>query len=111
MHGMNNQVEGAVEKGQSAIVIEDLVSTGGSSLKAVEALRKSELEVKGMMAIFTYGLQKAADNFKNLNCELTTLTNYEILIRKASEDNYITENDLQSLIQWRLNPEAWSDQH
>ncbi len=109
-HGMHNQVEGVVEKGQSAVVIEDLVSTGGSSLKAVDALREKGLEVKGMMAIFTYGLQKAADNFKHLNCELTTLTDYESLIRKASEDNYITEKDLQSLIQWRLNPEAWSDQ-
>lgn len=109
-HGMHNQIEGVVEKGQSTVVIEDLVSTGGSSLKAVEALRERGLEVKGMMAIFTYGLQKAAENFKQLNCELTTLTDYESLIRKASEDNYITEKDLQSLIQWRLNPEAWSDQ-
>ncbi len=110
-HGMNNQIEGVIEKGQSAVVIEDLVSTGGSSLKAVEALREREIEVKGMMAIFTYGLHKAAENFKKLNCELTTLTDYESLIRKASEDNYIVENDLQSLIQWRLNPEDWSAQH
>ena len=108
---MNNQIEGVIEKGQSAVVIEDLVSTGGSSLKAVEALREREIEVKGMMAIFTYGLHKAAENFKKLNCELTTLTDYESLIRKASEDNYIVENDLQSLIQWRLNPEDWSAQH
>jgi orotate phosphoribosyltransferase len=109
-HGLHNQVEGIVEKGQSAVVIEDLVSTGGSSLKAVDALRQRGLEVKGMMAIFTYGLQQSEENFKTTKCELTTLTDYESLIRKASEENYITEKDLQSLIQWRLNPETWSNQ-
>ncbi|MDD4373655.1 MAG: orotate phosphoribosyltransferase [Bacteroidales bacterium] len=109
-HGLNNQVEGIVEKGQSAVVIEDLVSTGGSSLRAVEAVRQKGVEVKGMMAIFTYGLQLSEENFKAAKCELTTLTDYESLIRKASEENYITDKDLQSLIQWRLNPEAWSNQ-
>lgn len=108
-HGLHNEVEGIVEKGQSAVVIEDLVSTGGSSLKAVDAMRQRGLEVKGMMAIFTYGLQQSEENFKTAKCELTTLTDYESLIRKASEENYITEKDLQSLIQWRLNPEAWSN--
>ncbi|MDD3636949.1 MAG: orotate phosphoribosyltransferase [Bacteroidales bacterium] len=109
-HGLHNEVEGIVEKGQSAVVIEDLVSTGGSSLKAVDAMRQRGLEVKGMMAIFTYGLQQSEENFKTAKCELTTLTDYESLIRKASEENYITEKDLQSLIQWRLNPEAWSNE-
>jgi len=109
-HGLNNQIEGVAEKGQSAVVIEDLVSTGGSSLKAVEALREKGIEVKGMMAIFTYGLQKALDNFKAYNCKLTTLTDFESLIHKASEENYITENDLQSLLQWRMDPELWSNQ-
>jgi orotate phosphoribosyltransferase len=109
-HGLNNQIEGVTEKGQSAVVIEDLVSTGGSSLKAVEALREKGIEVKGMMAIFTYGLQKALDNFKAFNCNLTTLTDFESLIHKASEENYITENDLQSLLQWRMDPELWSNQ-
>lgn len=109
-HGLHNEVEGIVEKGQSAVVIEDLVSTGGSSLKAVDAMRQRGLEVKGMMAIFTYGLQQSEENFKTAKCELTTLTDYESLIRKASEENYITEKDLQSIIQWRLNPEAWSNE-
>lgn len=106
-HGMTNMIEGVVEKGQSVVVIEDLISTGGSSLKAVEALREAGCEVKGMVAIFTYDFQTAADNFKAAKCNLRTLSNYDTLIRQALQSNYITENDLESLKEWRQNPAEW----
>ena len=108
-HGMQNQIEGSLTPGQSVVVIEDLVSTGKSSLLAVDALREAGAEVKGMLAIFTYQLQSAADNFKAKECELITLTNYETLIHKAIEENYITPDDQQSLLEWRKDPQAWSD--
>ncbi len=106
-HGMTNMIEGVVEKGQSVVVIEDLISTGGSSLKAVEALREVGCEVKGMAAIFTYDFQTAEDNFKNAKCSLLTLSNYDTLIRQALQSDYITENDLKSLQEWRANPSEW----
>lgn len=106
-HGMTNMIEGVVEKGQSVVVIEDLISTGGSSLKAVEALREAGCDVKGMAAIFTYGFQTAEDNFKAANCNLVTLTNYDTLIKQALNSNYITEKDLESLKKWRENPAVW----
>jgi orotate phosphoribosyltransferase len=106
-HGLENQIEGVVESGQSVVVVEDLVSTGRSSLNAVQALRDAGCNVKGMVAIFTYGLQEAEENFKQANCILRTLTNYDFLIKKALEQNYIKESDLQSLVQWRENPKAW----
>lgn len=108
-HGMNNQVEGIINSGQSVVIIEDLVSTGKSSLNAVEALREKGAVIKGMLAIFTYGMDVAAQNFKNNKCELFTLTNYDALIQKAAEENYIRENDLTSLVEWKSNPQAWSD--
>lgn len=107
-HGMQNQIEGVIESGQSVIVIEDLVSTGKSSLLAVDALRDAGANVKGMLAIFTYQLPSADENFKAKNCPLFTLTNYETLIHKAIEENYITEADQQSLMEWRKDPQAWS---
>ncbi len=110
-HGMQNQVEGVIESGQSVIVIEDLVSTGKSSLLAVDALREAGAAVKGMLAIFTYQLPTADANFKEKECSLFTLTNYETLIYKAIEENYITEADQQSLLEWRKDPQAWSDKH
>ena len=110
-HGMQNQIEGVIESGQSVIVIEDLVSTGKSSLLAVDALREAGANVKGMLAIFTYQLQSAAENFKAKECELFTLTNYETLIHKAIEENYITPDDQQSLLEWRKDPQAWSDRN
>ena len=110
-HGMQNQIEGVVESGQSVIVIEDLVSTGKSSLLAVDALREAGANVKGMLAIFTYQLPAAEENFKAKECPLHTLTNYETLIYKAIEENYITEADQQSLMEWRKDPQAWSDKH
>ena len=108
-HGMNNQIEGIINSGQSVVIIEDLVSTGKSSLNAVEALREKGAVVKGMLAIFTYGMEVAAENFKNNKCELFTLTNYNALIQKAAEENYIREEDLASLLEWKSNPQAWSD--
>lgn len=108
-HGMNNQVEGIINSGQSVVIIEDLVSTGKSSLNAVEALREKGAVIKGMLAIFTYGMDIAAENFKKNKCELFTLTNYNALIKKAAEENYIRENDLASLMEWKKDPQAWSD--
>ena len=93
------------------MVIEDLVSTGKSSLLAVDALREAGAIVKGMLAIFTYQLPSAAENFKAKDCQLFTLTNYETLIYKAIEENYITESDQASLLEWRKDPQAWSENH
>ena len=108
-HGMQNQIEGVVEPGQSVVVIEDLVSTGKSSLLAVDALREAGAIVKGMVAIFTYQLPVAAENFQTKECPLHTLTNYETLIYKAIEEKYISEEDQASLLEWRKDPQAWSD--
>jgi len=106
-HGLENLIEGVVESGQSAVVVEDLISTGNSSLNAVQALRNADCNVKGMVAIFTYGLQDAEAGFKAASCTLHTLTNYDFLIKKALEQNHIKESDLQSLIKWRENPKGW----
>ena len=108
-HGMQNQIEGVIESGQSVVVIEDLVSTGKSSLLAVDALREAGAIVKGMVAIFTYQLPVAEENFKAKECSLFTLTNYETLIHKAIEENYINGQDQASLMEWRKDPQAWSD--
>lgn len=106
-HGLTNMIEGVVEKGQSVVVIEDLISTGGSSLKAVEALRDAGCEVKGMAAIFTYGFKTASDNFKKAKCKLVTLSDYETLIKQALQSDYIAEKHLKSLKEWRENPAEW----
>ncbi len=106
-HGLQNRIEGFFNENQKVVVIEDLVSTGGSSLKAVDALRSAKLNVLGMLAIFTYGFKQAENSFKLNNCELTTLTNYNELISKALEINYISEDFLPDLKQWRQNPETW----
>jgi orotate phosphoribosyltransferase len=108
-HGLNNQVEGIVQKGASVVVIEDLVSTGKSSLAAVEALREKGANVKGMMAIFTYQLDAATEAFKKADCDLVTISNYEALIEKAVEENYVSDDQMQSLKEWRKSPQAWSD--
>lgn len=110
-HGLTNQIEGEIHEGQSVVVIEDLVSTGKSSLIAVRALREKGCVVKGMVAIFTYGLQVAADNFAKENVELVTLTDYDTLIGVAKEKKYIQPDALESLAAWRVNPEQWSDDH
>ena len=106
-HGLTNMIEGVIEKGQSVVVVEDLISTGGSSLSAVEALREKGCEVKGMAAIFTYGFKTANDNFKKSKCKLVTLSDYDTLIKQALKSNYITEKNLKSLKEWRENPAEW----
>jgi orotate phosphoribosyltransferase len=106
-HGLENLIEGYYESGQSVIVIEDLISTGNSSLNAVEALRGAGLKVKGMVAIFSYNLDKAIENFKKAKCQLITLSDYNELISQAVQNNYISEKDLKSLVKWREDPEMW----
>jgi orotate phosphoribosyltransferase len=106
-HGRQNQIEGFLQKGQTVVVIEDLISTGNSSLMAVEALKEAGAHVKGMVAIFTYGFQISEDNFKAQNVELKTLSNYENLLSQAIAKKYITENELTTLQDWRLSPDTW----
>lgn len=108
-HGLTNMIEGEIEKGQSVVLIEDLISTGGSSLKAVEALREKGCDVKGLVAIFTYGFEEAAENFKKAKCRMETLTNYDTLIRAAHEKEYIVEKDIKRLQEWRINPAKWGE--
>ncbi|MCQ2298576.1 MAG: orotate phosphoribosyltransferase [Bacteroidales bacterium] len=110
-HGLTNQIEGEIHEGQTVVVIEDLVSTGKSSLIAVRALREKGCIVKGMAAIFTYGLAVAAKNFEETDVALHTLTNYDTLIQVASEESYILPEQMASLTAWRVNPEKWSDDH
>jgi orotate phosphoribosyltransferase len=100
-------VEGFYQKGQKVVVIEDLVSTGSSSLNAVEALRDAGCEVLGMVAIFTYGFPQATENFAKANVVLDTLTDYGTMIEMAVEQDYVKENQLDTLKQWRLQPETW----
>jgi len=106
-HGLTNMVEGEVEKDQSVVVIEDLISTAGSSMKAIEALREKGCNVKGMLAIFTYGFEEASVNLKNANCTTYTLCDYDTLVDVALKHNYITEGDMDSLKQWRVDPFSW----
>ena len=108
-HGLTNMIEGEIEKGTSVVVIEDLISTGGSSLKAIEALREKGCVVKGMVAIFTYGFEEAEQNFKKAKCRVETLTNYDTLINAALEKEYIAEKDVKKLREWRVNPSAWAE--
>ncbi|MBP5535738.1 MAG: orotate phosphoribosyltransferase [Bacteroidales bacterium] len=108
-HGLTNQIEGEIKPGQSVVVVEDLVSTGKSSLIAVHALRDKGCDVKGMVAIFTYGLDVAAKNFADADMNLFTLTDYDTLIDVAREQEYIRDTDSKSLAEWRMNPEKWSD--
>ena len=110
-HGLTNQIEGEIHSGQTGVVVEDLVSTGKSSWIAVHALRDKGCIVKGMVAIFTYGLEVAAKNFAEANVELHTLTNYDTLVKVACEQDYVRDHDLESLKTWRENPELWSEQH
>jgi len=107
-HGRKNQIEGHLEKGQNVVVIEDLISTGKSSLLAVEALKEADTNVKGMVAIFTYGFEVAENNFKESNVELTTLSDYEYLLEQALDSNYISDKELNTLQDWRKNPSSWN---
>ncbi|HDP54721.1 MAG TPA: orotate phosphoribosyltransferase [Bacteroidetes bacterium] len=106
-HGLENLIEGEIPKGKKVVVIEDLISTGLSSLKAVDALRNAGAEVLGMLAIFTYGFSVALQNLASKNVMAYTLANYEQLINHALETKRITENELKVLKQWRLDPENW----
>jgi len=106
-HGLGNQIEGYYEKGQKVVVIEDLISTGGSSLNAVKALRDSGCEVLGMVAIFTYEFKKAKDAFAAQNCRLNTLSNYSALVETAVRTGYIGQAEVETLKQWRLDPANW----
>ncbi|RBW61340.1 orotate phosphoribosyltransferase [Tenacibaculum sp. E3R01] len=106
-HGRKNQIEGYLESGQNVVVIEDLISTGKSSLNAVKALKEANATVKGMVAIFSYGFDIASENFKNDNVELTTLSNYEFLLEQALDSKYITSEELRTLEDWRVSPSTW----
>jgi len=107
-HGMTNQVEGVIEEGQSVILIEDLISTGGSSLKAVQALRDRNCIVKGLVAIFSYEFEVAKENMRNAQCPYFTLSNYSALVKKAVDSDYVNQGELKSLRSWRENPSEWN---
>ncbi len=107
-HGLNNQIEGGLKTNEQVLVIEDLISSGKSSLAAVNSLRKNNFNVIGLGAIFSYGFQKAEDTFNMENCPYFTLTNYASLIDIAVRDNYIDEDEINTLNNWRKSPETWS---
>ena len=106
-HGRQNQIEGFLQKGQNVVVVEDLISTGNSSLMAVEALRAAGANLKGMVAIFTYGFDVSIENFKNANVNLHTLGNYTTLLELAVSKQYITESEQETLKEWSKNPSTW----
>ena len=107
-HGLENLIEGELRPGMKVVVIEDLISTGGSSLKAVEAIRRDGCEVIGMVASYTYGVPVAIEAFKNANVELVTLTNYEAVLDVAVKTGYIAEDDVEVLNAWRKDPAHWT---
>jgi len=107
-HGRQNQIEGHFQSGKSVVVVEDLISTGKSSLQAVEALRAADAQILGMAAIFTYGFDIAKENFKNANIDLFTLSNYPTLLQAAVEKQYISQEELLTLSNWRENPSTWN---
>ena len=106
-HGMGNLIEGTLPEGAKVVVVEDLISTGGSSLKAVAALRDAGFEILGMVASYTYGFPVAAEAFKAAGVELTTLTNYEAVVQAALASGYIEEKHIPMLAEWRANPSEW----
>ena len=106
-HGRQNQIEGKLDEGQKVVVIEDLISTGMSSLKAVEALKSAKADILGMIAIFTYGFDTAEQNFEKERVTLHTLSDYHHLITQALEADYISENEIDTLKEWRKNPSVW----
>jgi len=106
-HGTGSMIEGEVIPGQRVVVIEDLISTGKSSLQAVEALRNAGLEVAGLAAIFSYGFDQATENFKEAKCKFYTLSNYNALLKYAEENNYISAEDTEVLRKWRVSPSTW----
>ncbi len=106
-HGMQNLIEGEVQENQTIVVIEDLISTGGSSLKAVAALKESKCNVLGMVAIFTYGFELAKNNFEEAKCKLVTLSDYNTMLEAAVKSEYVSESALSSLSEWRNHPDTW----
>ncbi len=108
-HGMENMIEGKITPGQKVVVIEDLVSTGGSSLKAVDALRKNNIDVLGMVSIFTYGFSLAEQNFNKSQVKLISLSNYNDLIDEALKLNYVTKEQIENLKKWKENPSEWNN--
>ncbi|MFK5971889.1 MAG: orotate phosphoribosyltransferase [Flavobacteriaceae bacterium] len=106
-HGRQNQIEGQLEPNQTVVVIEDLISTGKSSLKAVDAINEVGANIKGMIAIFTYGFDIATENFKKKDVRLHTLSNYDYLIQQASDTGYIKDEQLNTLLEWRKDPSQW----
>jgi orotate phosphoribosyltransferase len=106
-HGMGNQIEGRVNKGQKVVLIEDLISTGGSSLKAAEALKNEGIEVLGLVAIFSYGFKIADKNFKDASLPFYTLSDYDSLIEEAVKMKFVNESQLVTLQDWRINPSEW----
>ena len=107
-HGRQNQIEGRLEKGQNVVVVEDLISTGKSSLNAVEALKFHDVNVKGMAAIFTYGFELSKTNFSQKNIDLHTLSNYDVLLEQALDTGFINDKELKVLSKWNNNPSAWN---
>jgi len=110
-HGRQNQIEGLLESGTKVIVIEDLISTGGSSLQAVDVLKDAGVEVLNVFSIFSYNLKVAESNFSNAKCQYTSLTNYPSLLTAAKSEGYITEDEYTVLEQWYLDPNLWSDNY
>nr|NQU92495.1 orotate phosphoribosyltransferase [Bacteroidota bacterium] len=106
-HGLTNMIEGTIEQGQSVVVIEDLISTGGSSIAAVNAIKDAGATVKGLLAIFTYGFEIAEEKFIEAACQAFALSDYEHLLQQAIADNYIREEDMFTLKKWRINPSEW----
>jgi len=107
-HGRQNQIEGFIQKGQNVVVVEDLISTGKSSLNAVRALKEAKVNVKGMVAIFSYGFKVASNNFKKENVRLHTLSNYNVLLEEALDTKYISKKELETLSDWNANPNEWN---
>ncbi|MBN9292796.1 MAG: orotate phosphoribosyltransferase [Flavobacteriia bacterium] len=107
-HGLGNMIEGDYKENQTVVVIEDLISTGGSSLQAVDALKEAGLNVKGLAAIFTYGFDISVQNFEKANCRFATLTNYEYLLDVAIDKKYISASQVETLKEWKNNPEDWT---
>lgn len=110
-HGMTNKIEGYLENGQIVVVVEDLISTGKSSLAAVDALRSAGAVIAGMVAIFTYDLDIAEKNFTNNKCDLIALSDYNVMIKKAVNDNYVSHEDELSRLKWRKDPKKWSEDY
>jgi orotate phosphoribosyltransferase len=106
-HGMTNMIEGVAQSGQKVVLVEDLISTGGSSIKAAIALRDAGIEVLGMVSIFTYGFDIATQNFANEGIKVATLSNYNDMIEEAVASNYVSESEVESLKSWRQDPASW----